>query len=111
MVLGTDSKSVKIVIAGPLKSGKSTIANFLADEGDNLRGSTYTPTVGVRYKHLSLRSISYMECWCHSHRRPCSGSTLCCHPRLIVQCARGKGGHLETTLMPLLSLSCQNTGV
>jgi len=44
-----NEKQLKVVVTGPLKSGKSTIANFLADETDGLKpASNYTPTVGVR---------------------------------------------------------------
>ena len=41
------NKPVKILIIGPVQSGKTTIANFLADRGDQLN-TGYRPTAGVR---------------------------------------------------------------
>jgi GTPase SAR1 family protein len=40
-------QTVKILLIGPVQSGKSTIANFLGDREDVLGGG-YRPTVGVR---------------------------------------------------------------
>ena len=40
-------QSVKILIIGPVQSGKSSIANFLADREDVLSDS-YRPTAAVR---------------------------------------------------------------
>lgn len=37
----------KVVVVGPCKSGKTSICNFLSDQGDVL-STNYRPTVGVR---------------------------------------------------------------
>jgi hypothetical protein len=47
-MVGPPNKTLKIVLAGPLKSGKSVIANFLSDDGENLKPGFYAPTLGVR---------------------------------------------------------------
>lgn len=38
--------TIKILVIGPLQSGKSTISNFLAERAEG--PSNYRPTVGVR---------------------------------------------------------------
>lgn len=38
---------LKIAIVGPVRSGKSILANFFADAGDIL-GKEYIPTIGCR---------------------------------------------------------------
>ena len=38
--------TVKILIIGPMQSGKSTVANFISERSDG--PSNYRPTVGVR---------------------------------------------------------------
>lgn len=41
--------ALKIVIAGPKQTGKTTIANFLAEQTPSIAVSPrYDPTVGVR---------------------------------------------------------------
>jgi intraflagellar transport protein 22 len=40
-------QSVKIIIIGPVQSGKSTLTNFIADRED-IPSSSYRPTAGVR---------------------------------------------------------------
>lgn len=40
--------ALKIVIAGPKSSGKTTIGNFIAGHKDNLSADKYSPTIGVR---------------------------------------------------------------
>lgn len=45
------SQKVKILLVGPEKSGKSSIANFLGSDGEGSIGSKdapYRPTAGVR---------------------------------------------------------------
>uniref|UniRef100_A0A1B6CYT5 Intraflagellar transport protein 22 homolog n=1 Tax=Clastoptera arizonana TaxID=38151 RepID=A0A1B6CYT5_9HEMI len=44
---------VKILLVGPCKSGKSTIANFLSDSTDNVSGE-YRPTQGVRIVEFEI---------------------------------------------------------
>uniref|UniRef100_A0A915D912 Intraflagellar transport protein 22 homolog n=1 Tax=Ditylenchus dipsaci TaxID=166011 RepID=A0A915D912_9BILA len=39
---------IKIPILGPLKSGKTSIANYLADSDDSISNKEYRPTQGVR---------------------------------------------------------------
>ena len=73
---------VKILVVGPSKSGKSTIANILGDLQEGL-GSTYRPTIGCRIVdferdppqsvsqfgkiHVELWDVSgdlkYEKCW------------------------------------------------
>jgi hypothetical protein len=40
--------SVKLVVVGPTKSGKSSIADFVAELSPSLGREAYDPTVGVR---------------------------------------------------------------
>mmetsp|Transcript_7808 Transcript_7808/g.13828 ORF Transcript_7808/g.13828 Transcript_7808/m.13828 type:complete len:177 (-) Transcript_7808:224-754(-) len=51
---------IKIAVCGPLKAGKSTITNILAEQADQLGGSpdTYTPTVGVRILEVEKEVFS-----------------------------------------------------
>ena len=39
---------VKIAVVGPVKAGKTTIANFLSDTSDSI-GTEYVPTIGCRF--------------------------------------------------------------
>uniref|UniRef100_A0A915PDX9 Uncharacterized protein n=1 Tax=Setaria digitata TaxID=48799 RepID=A0A915PDX9_9BILA len=42
-----DPLKIKILVLGPIKSGKTTISNYLADSGD-ISSGRYRPTRGVR---------------------------------------------------------------
>lgn len=46
--------SVKIVICGPTKGGKTSIANFIAGHTEQLGNVNriYEPTVGTRYRKI-----------------------------------------------------------
>lgn len=39
---------MKVILVGPQKSGKSLLANILADKSVNFGSHKYTPTSGVR---------------------------------------------------------------
>ncbi len=53
----SDNVKLKILVLGPVKSGKTTIGNFLCGLSRNPKQTSYHPTVGVRYDDviLSLR--------------------------------------------------------
>ncbi|CEG49728.1 rab-like protein 5-like [Plasmopara halstedii] len=54
---------LKILIVGPTKAGKSTIANFLAEQSDRLGGQErYRPTIGVRILELE-KGRANVELW------------------------------------------------
>ena len=48
---------VKIVMVGPCQSGKTMIANFLADATETV-GGEYRPTAGVRILEFELGSVN-----------------------------------------------------
>mmetsp|Transcript_38744 Transcript_38744/g.51052 ORF Transcript_38744/g.51052 Transcript_38744/m.51052 type:complete len:181 (+) Transcript_38744:118-660(+) len=56
------NRVIKIVVCGPLKSGKSTITNILADQHDQLGQSvgeqSYRPTIGVRILEVEKEVFS-----------------------------------------------------
>jgi len=74
----------KIVVVGPCKSGKTSISNFLGDQGDVI-SSAYRPTIGVRILEFES-SISTSQ----GHKKidvelwDCSGNESCegCWPAL-----------------------------
>eukprot|EP00771_Trimastix_marina_P002625 gnl/Trimastix_PCT/3767.p1 GENE.gnl/Trimastix_PCT/3767~~gnl/Trimastix_PCT/3767.p1 ORF type:complete len:204 (-),score=28.33 gnl/Trimastix_PCT/3767:25-636(-) len=47
MNIRSDQMRIKVLIVGPQQTGKSTIANFLADNSET-PSATYHPTIGVR---------------------------------------------------------------
>lgn len=49
-------KALKIVVCGPAKGGKTSIANFIAGHTEQLgnQSKIYDPTVGVRYPKSGL---------------------------------------------------------
>lgn len=56
-------KPTKIVIVGPKRCGKSTIANFIAGNQDSLQlklEGSYEPTYGVRI--LETKNTEYWDC-------------------------------------------------
>lgn len=74
----------KLVVVGPCKSGKSSISNFLGDQGEAI-SSVYRPTIGVRILEFES-SISTSQ----GHKKidvelwDCSGNESCegCWPAL-----------------------------
>lgn len=48
---------VKILMVGPCQSGKTIIANFLADATETV-GGEYRPTAGVRILEFELGSVN-----------------------------------------------------
>lgn len=66
MVLGIgENKNLKFVVIGPLKTGKTTVVNYLADDSDNLGKDKqqYVPTLGLRYVDII--------CTCHRINSTC----------------------------------------
>lgn len=48
--MNTDDRALKIVVCGPVKGGKTSIANFLAGQTEHIGNANkiYEETVGVR---------------------------------------------------------------
>lgn len=48
--MNTNDKALKIVVCGPVKGGKTSIANFLAGQTEHIGNANkiYEATVGVR---------------------------------------------------------------
>lgn len=48
--MSTDDRALKIVVCGPVKGGKTSIANFLAGQTERIGNANkiYEATVGVR---------------------------------------------------------------
>lgn len=48
--MNTDGRALKIVVCGPVKGGKTSIANFLAGQTEHIGNANkiYEETVGVR---------------------------------------------------------------
>lgn len=44
-----DGRTMKVVMVGPTKGGKSSIADFVAEMSPSLGREAYDPTLGVRY--------------------------------------------------------------
>ena len=60
-----DQINIKILILGPLKSGKTSIANYLADSQDPVSKENYRATQGRALIFASLyfiRDVIYQEC-------------------------------------------------
>ncbi|KAJ3092091.1 Elongation factor 1-gamma [Quaeritorhiza haematococci] len=57
---GAGTKKLTVFVVGPEKSGKTSIANFLADISESLNGTDYHPTQGVRILEFE-RKISIMD--------------------------------------------------
>ncbi|DAZ98162.1 TPA: hypothetical protein N0F65_005628 [Lagenidium giganteum] len=57
------ANSLKLLLVGPKEAGKSTIANFLAEQTDRLGGQErYQPTLGVRILEIE-KNKSNIELW------------------------------------------------
>ncbi|KAJ3131112.1 Intraflagellar transport protein 22 [Physocladia obscura] len=48
-------QKLSVFVVGPQKTGKTTIANYLADLADSLNGNEYHPTQGVRILEFDRR--------------------------------------------------------
>ncbi|KAI3384486.1 hypothetical protein SNEBB_008927 [Seison nebaliae] len=49
-------RHLKILVAGPAKSGKTTISNFLTNFSDII-GNPYKPTAGIRIQETSIENV------------------------------------------------------
>jgi hypothetical protein len=49
---------MKVIMIGPTKGGKSSIADFVAEMSPSLGREAYDPTIGVRYVLRSLQVSS-----------------------------------------------------
>ena len=54
--------SLKIIVAGPKQSGKSTMSNFISGHSADLSNERYDPTAGVRILEFEVNGNS-VELW------------------------------------------------
>lgn len=61
----SSNKPLKVVVCGPAKGGKTSIANFVAGHTEQLGNTNkiYEATVGARYLKLYSFTICAIETW------------------------------------------------
>jgi hypothetical protein len=95
--MGPAAAAVKVVVVGPTKGGKTSIANFLAGQTEAVGHPTlkYEPTVGVRYAPVLLQSCSHAAAfgnstrflWCTVRLIRCVHVSLCAWaPQTLSEC-------------------------
>jgi hypothetical protein len=54
---------MKVIMIGPTKGGKSSIADFVAEMSPSLGREAYDPTIGVRYVFAQPSSFFQAIAW------------------------------------------------